>query len=31
MIVVYNPIFKSELKNVLAYIAKDKPSNRNNP
>jgi len=26
MNIVYNPTFKSELKNILAYIAKDKPS-----
>ena len=26
MNIVYNSTFKSELKNILAYIAKDKPS-----
>jgi len=26
MNIVYNPTFKSELKNILAHIAKDKPS-----
>ena len=26
MKIVYNATFKSELKNILAYIAKDKPS-----
>ena len=26
MKIVYNPTFKTELKNILSYIAKDKPS-----